>query len=153
MRTYDRDLVSSLFWLLTSIYVFIESARLGIGTLQEPGMGFMSFGVSGLLGIFSLILFLRAHLRKEEVKIKFASSGMLGVRVFMVLIALLLYARLLPVGGYLPSTFLLMTFLFWVVQPRKVWRVLILSFLTTIITYYLFSVWLNCQFPSGLFGL
>ena len=48
------DLASSLFWLFVSIAVFVESLRLGIGTLRSPGMGFMTFAASGILGILSL---------------------------------------------------------------------------------------------------
>ena len=39
-----NDQRSSLFWLLLSIAIVIESLRLGIGTPRNPGMGFMSFG-------------------------------------------------------------------------------------------------------------
>jgi hypothetical protein len=151
MKTYDQ--ISSLFWLLLSISVCIESIRLGTGTLRHPDMGFMAFGVSALLGILSLTLFLRAILKKEEAKIEPFFSGKLWKRVLFVLIAILIYSQLMPVVGYLISTFLLMSFLFWIVKGQNWWRVLILSFLTTLITYYVFSVWLKCQFPEGLFGL
>jgi hypothetical protein len=150
MKTYDRG--SSLFWLLISIYAFIESLRLGIGTLQNPGMGFMSFGSSGLLGILSLILFLKPSFSKAEKRIEPIFSGILWERVVFVLIALLIYAKLMPVGGYLVSTFLLMSFLFWILERGKVWWTLIFSFLTTTSTYWIFSKWLNCQFPSGIIG-
>jgi hypothetical protein len=68
------------------------------------------------------------------------------------LTALLIYAKLMPVAGYLLSTFLLMSFLFWIVRGKKWWWVLISSSLTTLITYYVFSVWLKGQFPEGLFS-
>ena len=62
------DQTSSLFWLLISISVLVESLRLGIGTLRDPGLGFLTFGASGLMGILSLVLFIQACLRKERVK-------------------------------------------------------------------------------------
>lgn len=151
MKAYDQG--SSLFWLLLSIAVFTESLRLGIGTLHNPGMGFMAFGASGLLGILSLFQFLRASLEKKKTKDDPLFAGTLWKRVLFVLIALAIYSRLMTVTGYLISTFFLMILLFWILERKKWWLVLILSFLTTFITYYVFSVWLNCQFPSGLFGL
>jgi hypothetical protein len=55
-------------------------------------------------------------------------------------------------AGYLIATFMVMGFLFWVVKrPRLRW-VLVLSLTTTVVTYYVFVKWLNCQFPVGLFG-
>jgi hypothetical protein len=46
-----------------------------------------------------------------------------------------------------------MTFLFWILEPTaKRWFFwsLIISLLTTMISYYIFSILLNCQFPMGL---
>lgn len=150
MKTHDQG--SSLFWLLLSIYVCIESLRLEIGTLRNPGMGFMTFGASVLLGTLSLGLLFHSIFRKEEARVEPLFSGTLWKRIILVLMALLLYTKLLPLAGYLLGTFFLMSFLFWIIERKKVWRVLILSFTTTVVTYYVFSKWLNCQFPSGLIG-
>ena len=152
--TYDRG--SSFFWLTFSLLVFIESFRLGLGTLRNPGMGFITFGASGLLGILSLILFLQTIVRKEKSKtepLERPFAGSLWKRVLSVLAALLIYSKVLPVAGYIISTFLLMSFLFWIVRGQRWWWVFASSFLATFVTYYVFSVWLNCQFPRGLFGL
>lgn len=151
MNTDDRG--SSLFWLGFSLVILVESLRLGLGTLQNPGMGFIAFGASGMLGILSLVLFLRGLFEKSDVKGEPLFAGHLWTRVVYVLISLSIYARLMPIAGYLISTFLLMTFLFWIVKGQKWWWVLVSSFITTITTYYVFSVWLNCQFPEGPFRL
>jgi hypothetical protein len=146
------DQTSSLFWLLVSLSVFIESLRLGIGTLHNPGRGFLTLGASGILGILSLILFLQASLKKEEVKAQPVFAGPLWTRILLVLIVLILYSRLMPVLGYLISTFLLMTSLFFILERKKIVFVFVSSILTTVVTYFVFSKWLNCQFPDGLFG-
>lgn len=151
MKAYDR--ASALFWLFLSVAVFIESLRMGIGSLHNPGMGFMAFGASGFLGIFSLILLVQTFLRQEEGEAKPLFAGTLWKRVSLALIALLVYAIVVPTAGYLISTFLLMSFLYWVVRGQKWWWVLVSSVLTTLISYYIFSKWLNCQFPDGFFGL
>jgi len=115
-------------------------------------MGFMSFGASGLLGILSLVLFLKALSKREDVKIASFFSGTLWKRVLLVWVALLVYAKVMPLGGYLISTFFLMGSLFWIVRGQRWWWVVVLSSLTTVITYYVFSIKLNCQFPEGLLG-
>jgi hypothetical protein len=150
MKALDRT--SSLFWLLVSLSVFIESLRLGIGTLHNPGRGFLTLGASGILGILSLILFLQASLQKKEVKTPAFFAGPLWKRILLVLIALILYSRLMPVLGYLMSTFLLMTSLFFILERKKIVFVFVSSILITLVTYIVFSKWLNCQFPDGLFG-
>jgi hypothetical protein len=150
MNNLDRR--TSLFWLVLAILVCIGSLRLGIGTPRNPGMGFMAFGASVLLGILSSILFLKAILKREEAKGEPLFAGKLWKRVIFVLIALLIYTKVMPLTGYLIGTFLLMSFIFWVANVKKWWWVLTSSFLTTIITYYVFSVWLKCQFPAGFLG-
>ena len=150
MKMYDRG--SSLFWLFFSVFVFIESLHLGIGTLRNPGMGFLAFLASGLLGILSLILFLQAIYKKQETNTQPLFARTLWKRVILVLVGLLIYSQLMSLGGYLITTFLLMNFLFWIVERQKIGWILILSFLTTLGTYFVFSKWLNCQFPDGLLG-
>jgi len=151
--TYDRW--TSLFWLLLSIYVCIESLRLGIGTPHTPKIGFFAFCTAGLLGILSLLLFFRTFLKKDKTERGSLFSGMLWQRVAVVVIALVVYSVVMPLIGYLISTFCLMTLLLWILEPaRKRWFLwpLITSSLTTGLSYYVFSVLLNCQFPAGLFG-
>lgn len=150
MKTLDQT--SSLFWLLVSIAVFVESIRLGVGKVQNPGMGFMTFGASGILGILSLSLFIRASMSRNESKGKLPLAGRRWERVLFVLLVLSVYSMVMPAIGYLISTFILMTLLFWVLEKKKVWLVFMASFLSTLITYFVFSKWLNCQFPDGLFG-
>lgn len=150
MKTLDWT--SSLFWLLVSISVFAESLRIGIGTVQNPGMGFMPFGASGILGILSLVLFFQTALRKEDVPHKPLFAGTMWRRVLFVLLVLTIYARVMPVLGYLISTVLLMSLLFWVLERGRIGYVFLYSLLATLFTHLVFSKWLNCQFPHGLFG-
>jgi hypothetical protein len=146
------DQTGSLFWLLVSVAVLVESIRLGTGKVQNPGMGFMTFGASGILGILSLALFIRASLTKEEEKPISLLAGRRWERVLFVLLILSTYSVAMPVLGYLLSTFILMTLLFWVLERKKVGFVFMASLLSTLITYLVFSKWLNGQFPDGLFG-
>jgi putative tricarboxylic transport membrane protein len=150
MKTLDQT--SSLFWLLVSILVFAESIRIGVGTVQNPGMGFMTCGASGILGVLSLVLFFQASLPKEDVPHKPLFAGRMWRRVLFVLLALTIYARVMPILGYLISTFLLMSLLFWVLERKRIGFVLLYALLTTLFTHLVFSKWLNCQFPHGLFG-
>jgi putative tricarboxylic transport membrane protein len=150
------DLRSSLFWLLLSIAVITESLRMGLGTVQNPGMGFMSFWAGGLLAILSLGLFLSIILKKRKDKNEAALAGAWRKKVLFVLSALVVYAVIMPVAGYLISTFLLMTFLYWFADPtgmRWFFWCLVLSLVTTGASYYIFSVVLNCQFPPGMLGI
>ena len=147
-----HDRTSSLFFLAVSIIVFVGSVRLGLGTTHQPGPGFVTFGASGLLGILSLIAFLRTVLKKGpggEVLFR----GILWWRVLFSCLAILVFALVMPTLGYLITTFLLMLFLYFMIHEQKWYWVIISSLLSSLGSYYLFSKLLNCQFPEGLFGL
>lgn len=149
-----HDRWTSLFWVFLSIYVCAESLRLGIGTLHKPNIGFFAFCAAGMLSVLSLVLFLQTFFKKNKAHTRPLFSGMLWRKALIAVIALIVYSMLMPRAGYLISTFCLMTLLFWVLEPGGMrwflWS-LIASLLTTGISYYIFSVLLNCQFPAGIF--
>ncbi len=147
MKNLDRQ--SSLFWLLVSVFLMVEAWRLGVGSVQKPGAGFIAFGTAGLLGILSLALFLQAGSKAADRTPNPPATGA-GLRIALVLIALLLYAWLLSRAGYLIGTAALMFFLFWVVDRRRLAWPLVFSLAATLVTYFLFSR-LGCSFPAGLF--
>jgi len=149
MKLYDRW--SSLFLLALSISVCIESLNIGVGRFRNPGSGFIAFGTSVLLGILSLVLFLRSTFGKEETKIPLLKGGV-WKRGILILIALPVYAYLMPTLGYLVATFFLMFFLFWIAGGLRWWWVLASSLFTTLASHLVFSVWLSCQFPRGFLG-
>jgi len=144
---------ASLFWLAFSILVIVGAIKLGVGTLSTPGMGFMSFGAAGLLFLFSLARFVRfVRPGNTQAIVGPLFKGMGWWRVVVVLAALFLYALFLPLAGYVCATFLLMSFLLWAAGSNKPWRIVLYSLCMTIATFYMFSKWLNCQFPVGPFG-
>ena len=151
MRAYDSR--SSLFWLLLAVIVLIASIRMGVGKPSNPGMGFMAFGASGMLGILSVLLFVRACFHKEEtgsLPSPFFSGSWKDIP--LVLGVLILYSVFMPHLGYLISTFLMLTVLFWILERTNVFRPVLLSACATLGTYLVFSKWLNLQFPEGLFS-
>jgi hypothetical protein len=146
----NSDRAGSLFWLCVAVAVAVASFRMGLGTIRTPSIGFMPFGAAVLLGLLSIVSFFQARERAEKTAPFF--RGTFWIRVTLVFAALLVYAQTIPLLGYNITTFLLMTFLFWVVERQKAWKVVTYALLTTVITYYVFSKWLNCQFPVGPLG-
>jgi hypothetical protein len=146
------DRSSSLFWLCIAAVVAVASFQMGLGTIRTPSIGFMPFGAAVLLGLLSIISFFQAAAKEKTEKPVPLFRGTFWVRVILVFVALLTYGQAIPFGGYNITTFFLMTFLFWIVERRKIWKVVLYALLTTVITYYVFSKWLNCQFPTGPLG-
>lgn len=146
------DEATSIFWLVVALIVAVASFRLGLGTFSAPGSGFTPFGASVLLGILSLVCFLQARGREKSAEVQPLFRGKLWPRVILVFVALVAYAQLIPFGGYSMTTFLLMAFLFRIAGQKKAWKVALYSLATTALSYYVFSKWLNLQFPLGPLG-
>jgi len=67
------------------------------------------------------------------------------------LLALFAYAFLLePLGFYL-TTFMFLFILFKFTEPKSWMIPLIFAGVTVILSYLVFSIWLKCQFPMGIF--
>jgi hypothetical protein len=147
----NTDRAAGLFWLMFGIIVSIASYRLGLGSVREPGTGFLPFGAGILLAILSLCSLFQ-NSRKQIHPKEPLFKNTFWLKVILVFIALLVYAQLLPHGGYIMCTFLLMFFLFFIVEKQKIWKVAFYSLLTVGSTYYVFSKALNLQFPVGPFG-
>jgi hypothetical protein len=146
------DLASSLFWLVLSVAAFIGGYQMGAGTVRVPDGGFMPLVASALLGVLSLVLLVKTIFGKQE-NGKAGASALFGKKALMVLIAVICYSIIMPRLGYLIGTFLLMTFLYWLLEQngiRGFLRGMVLSLLTTTLSYYLFAVLLNCSFPAGI---
>jgi len=147
----NTDRAANLFWLLFAILVSVASCRLDLGSVKEPGTGFVPFGAGVLLGILSLSSFLQRYRREAAPKVPLF-KGTFWLKVILAFVALIVYAQLLPYGGYIICTFLLMLFLFSIVEKQKAWRIAVYSLLTTGLTYYVFSKALHLQFPAGPLG-
>ena len=143
---------SSLFWLLVALVFMAASVRLGTGSVHNPGMGFITFWAAGILGLLSLGLFVKALFEKEVSSPDEPLFGKTWPRTVIVLALLIVYSVFMPTVGYLISTFVLMSLLFWILEKGKIGFVLLYAALSTFVTYQVFSKWLNCQFPDGFFG-
>ena len=150
-----RIRLDGLVWLVLGIGLCIGSVRLKLGDFHTPGPGFMPFLSGALLGIFGFILLFpttRSEQGKEakEQKTPVIWNWKKLISPFLTLLILFLYISLLEPLGFILTTFICLLFLFKLSEPRKWIMPVILSVCTSILSYLVFSVWLQCQFPRGL---
>lgn len=149
----SADRISGIFWLLFSVFVSIESYRLGLGNLHQPGPGFIFFWTAIAMGILSIAVFVRAWAGKKTGKPERLIFGKENVlKIILVLLSLFLYAFFMEALGFIPITLLLFIFLLGVIE-KKTWRLTIfVSVVVTGISYLVFEIWLKSQLPKGLLG-
>ena len=148
-----RDRMSGLFWLLISILICVQSIRINIGTLNNPGPGFLPFWAGVVLGIFSIVLLVTSILKRNgEKSISSLWKGMEWNKVILVLSSLFIYAILLHKLGYLITTFGLLVFLFVVMRRQNIWIWVVSALTAALLSYFIFYVWLGVQLPKGILG-
>lgn len=144
-----RERVYLFVWLIFSISFCIESWRLGVGSFQDPGSGFLPFGASLITGLLALALLLKGWGGRpvEYVAPFFQEKGARKV-VYMVCL-LFAYPLLMSGLGFFLCTLLFVGFSLKLIEPQK-WRIVIgVSIGVAIISYLLFDMWMHVQLPKG----
>jgi uncharacterized membrane protein len=145
------DRISGVFWLCFSILMIIQSYRLGLGKINQPGPGFLFFWVNIILGIMSLVVLFQAWAgKKKEGPQPVLFEGQRMTKILLVLVALFIYVLLMETVGFLPLTFLLFVYLLGFIEKKKWLFTVIVSVLVTIISYLIFQIWLQCMLPYGV---
>ena len=145
--------LASIFWLIIGIFVVISAYRLGLSRFGQPGPGLIFFLASFVLIIFSILDLGEIYFRKpQQGSGESIWAGTRWPRVLLVLGALFAYVFLFNILGFVLSTFVLMAFLFTVVEPRSWWTTVLASLITILASYGIFKIWLKVPFPEGLLG-
>jgi putative tricarboxylic transport membrane protein len=145
------DRISGIFWLIFSLYVSVESYRMGLGSLRQPGPGFLFFWVSVVVGIMSLVIFIREWRQKRTEESSIPIFGKLNVgKLVLVLISVFLYALLIETLGFILVTLLLFLFLLGIIEKKRWPFTIFVSIAVTAVAYLVFEVWLQSQLPTGL---
>ena len=148
------DRASGLFWLIFSALVSYESHKLGLGSLHQPGPGFLFFWTGIVTAILSLIV-VWISLKKPspgEAQEPVLGKGGKGhvSKIVLVLLALLLYALLMEPLGFLIVTLLFFLFLLGVVEKKRWFFAVLVSLIVTTVSYLVFETGLQSQLPKGL---
>ena len=148
-----KDIISSLFWAAMGIGICCGGYDLGLGSLNDPGGGFMFFWVGVIMFGLSCSIFIRAAKEKAVVgEVTSVWAGISLTKIAAVLVALFIYAYLLTPLGFIPTTILLLIFLFKAVEPQRWSWAIIGAVISTLVAYSVFQLWLQCQLPPGLLG-
>jgi putative tricarboxylic transport membrane protein len=142
------DRWTGLFFILFSLYVCVESWRLGVGSFFRPGAGFFPFYSGALLGALSLILGFLTFRGKFEEAESWTDVG----NTVTVSLALLGFTWLLTWLGFVITTFLFILFLLRAVE-RRAWLFSASTALFISAAFYVvFGLWLKAQLPAGILG-
>ena len=155
MKKYLR--VDGLIWVILGIALCLGSVKLQLGSFRVPGPGFLPFCSGVSLGFFGFIqmlspLFAGADERQQqnsyEGRVKW--NWRKSLTPLLTLMTLLAYILLLEPLGFVLTTFVCLLLLFKLSEPRRWLMPMVLSGVTAVLSYLIFSVWLQSHFPKGL---
>ena len=147
------DRVSGSFWFLFCLFIIYESYRLGLGTMYQPGPGFLFFWTGIVVAIMALIVVLKSFgARAAEEAAEAPTGKRTATKVILVLVALFLYAILMEWLGFFIVTFFLFVFLLGVIEKKKWWFAVLVSAAVTLFAYLVFETALQSQLPKGILG-
>ena len=147
------DGVSGLFWLATGLIGMYGSVTLGIGAAREPGSGFLPFFSSVFISVMALTIFIQSFLVKGQRNPRSFWHSMLWKRPVAIIIILVLYILVFKRAGFLISSFLFMLTILKYVEGLSWRKSVLISALSSGLSYSLFKLFLKVELPAGLLGI
>lgn len=145
-------LYANLFWLLFSLFICVESYRLKLGAINNPGPGFFPFSAGLVMLILSLVGLFQSDRKKNEAEKAPRQGPLRWWNIVIILAAVIAYAFSLEKIGFLVNTFLFMCLLLKVVEPQT-WKTAIMGgLITAVAANLIFNVVFQAQIPSGILG-
>lgn len=150
----SRDTISSLFWMAMGVGICYGGVDLELGSLRDPGSGFMFFWVGVVMIGLSLSILIRATKKMAVAgELKVLWTEIRWKKIVSVLAVLFLYAYAFSFLGFILSTILLLIFLFKSVEPQRWLWAILGAIISTLAAYGIFRLWLGSQLPKGLLGI
>ena len=145
--------MSSLFWMAIGLGFIYGSIRLGLGTLREPGSGFLSLFAGSCLTLMALILFFQSFIRGKGLPSKISAlwEGMKWHRPVIIGLVLLGYILALESLGFILCSLLLIFFMLKALENFSWGKAALISVMASTFSYLIFSVLLKVMLPKGIF--
>jgi len=143
------DLVAGVVIVLIALLVGWENRGYPIGSLAEPGPGYMPLLIAGALGVFGFLIALRAGSSPLFNTIGW-SEGRRGIVMLAACgVAVFALERL----GYRLSMIALLVFMLGVVERKRPLPTALVAVGFAFFSYFLFATLLKVQLPRGPWGI
>ncbi len=149
LRRLPSDRFSGILLLLLALYVGWENRVYPIGTLQEPGPGYVPLLLAILLGALGLLIAIWAGRSEPLAAIRWPEA----TRALVILVACGVGAFALERIGYRLTVIALLIFFLGVVERRRPWMVALVSIGFGFISYYVVGDLLHVPLPRSPWGL
>jgi putative tricarboxylic transport membrane protein len=143
--------VTCLLLILFAVFIGFESIKYPLGTIDNPGPGFLPLLLGVAMTIMALSLTMRAwgNVNDKVHRPFWPEKGGLP-KVSLTFVVILLFTTLLEITGYMINIFFLFLILLRPIGRQKwTWSISI-SVAATLVSYLLFDKWLMIPLPRGI---
>jgi len=150
LRENGREGIIFLSFLLLFFLTLLGIRGLKIGNAHNPGAGFMPFWSGILLLLLAAVNFWRSFTRGAKDAHQVIKPSF---KTIFVLAGILAYTVIAPYLGFSITIFFLLVLFFSLIERKNFPLIIIISGVTTILTYLVFVMLMKCQFPRGILGI
>mgnify|MGYP002784924105 CR=1 FL=1 len=152
VRIDNAELWGGAIWFAISVFVIEQGRRLELGSINEPGMGFMLFWLGLVMAGLSLAVAVQA-IKSEGASVGSLWAGTRWGKTVIVIVTFSLYALAFERLGFLLSTIPLMLVLLRAIDPVR-WPLAVpIAFGTPLLLWWVLKALLQIQLPSGWFEI
>jgi putative tricarboxylic transport membrane protein len=148
----NTELWSGLVGLALSIFVVWSGYSLKLGTINDPGSGYVMFYAGLLMIVFSLIT-LYSAVKDGGPTFLSLWRDVLWTKPLLVIALLIAFTLVFETVGFLVSTTILLIALLRVIDPVPWIRAIPIALLVPFICWYVLQKLLLIQLPSGILGI
>lgn len=151
-RLNNSELWVGVAGFALGVFVVWSGVKFNIGTINDPGSGFVLFYTGILMCLFTASIAIGA-VRDGGPAFGALWTGVLWTKPLIVILALVVFAVLFDTLGFLLASIPLLLFLLRTIDPVR-WTVAIpLAVLTPLGCWWVLKRLLLIQLPSGIFGI
>jgi putative tricarboxylic transport membrane protein len=150
----NAERLGSLVWFIVGAASIYGAIDLGIGSMEEPGSGFMAFTGGCFIALMALLVFFQSYQADPALQTRVSSlwHGVNWSRSIAITLLTLIFILSFEKLGFFASGFLLLvTIMRWLEGLRWITS-LIVPLVVVVSTYLLFHKVLQISLPSGIFG-
>jgi putative tricarboxylic transport membrane protein len=148
----NTELWSGLVGLALSVFVIWSGYSLKLGTINDPGSGYVMFYAGLLMMLFSLIM-LYSAVKDGGPTFLSLWRDVLWTKPLLVIALLIAFTLVFETVGFLVSTTILLIALLRVIDPVPWIRAIPIALLVPFICWYVLQKLLLIQLPSGVLGI
>ncbi|MBK8765537.1 MAG: tripartite tricarboxylate transporter TctB family protein [Burkholderiaceae bacterium] len=148
----NTELWSGLFGLGLSLFVVWAGLAHELGTINDPGSGYVLFYVGLLMTVFSLVILVSA-LKSGGPTFVSLWRNVRWTKPLIAIGLLIAFTIAFETLGFLVSTIALLIALLRLIDPVPWWRAIPIAIASPLICWYVLQKLLLISLPSGMFGL